>query len=122
MLKEEIEHNFPMPHKDVMEQVIDYKAPPEKFDELARYDGSVIVERTRGELSARCDKEGANFLAINLAHEVVEGKRSVDDARKFYAETMKAAMAGKTSEYMQGFTFKTPKGGTADPDQAVIKK
>ncbi|MGH8284417.1 MAG: hypothetical protein ACRETT_01460 [Steroidobacteraceae bacterium] len=37
-----------MPHKDVLEQVIDYKVPPDKFDDLARYDGSVIAERTKG--------------------------------------------------------------------------
>jgi hypothetical protein len=52
--------------------------PPDKFDELAEYDGSVIVERTKGEIAARCDLEGANFLALNLAHEIVTGKRSVD--------------------------------------------
>ena len=29
--------------------------PPEKVGELAKFDGSVIVERTAGEVSARCD-------------------------------------------------------------------
>jgi hypothetical protein len=33
----------------------------------------VIVERTKGELSARCEGEEANFLAINLAHQIVTG-------------------------------------------------
>ena len=74
--KEETDHAFPMPHKDVMEQVIDYKVPPDKFDELAEYDGSVIAERTKGELSARCDKEEANLLALNLANDVATGKKS----------------------------------------------
>jgi hypothetical protein len=87
--KEEVDHDFPMPHKDVMEQFVNYKVPPEKFDELAKYDGSVIVERTKGELSARCDKEEANFLALNLANDIIQGKKSVDEAREFYGESIK---------------------------------
>jgi len=46
-----------MPHKDVLEQFVNRNVPVEKFKELAQYDGSVIVERTKGEISARCDKE-----------------------------------------------------------------
>jgi len=38
---------------------------------LAKYDGTVASDRTRGELGARCDKEVANVLALNLAHEVI---------------------------------------------------
>jgi len=30
-------------------------------------------------IAARCDKEEPNFLAINLAHEIITGKRSVDE-------------------------------------------
>ncbi len=65
------------------------------YDDLAMYDGSVVLERTSGEISARCDKEGANFLALNLAHDIVTGKRSVQDARKMYGEQAIAMMAGR---------------------------
>jgi len=78
--KEAVDHNFPMPHPDVMEQVIDYDVPVDFFDDLAAYDGSVIVERTKGEISARCDKEEANFLAINLANDIVTKKRTWEEA------------------------------------------
>ncbi|MCA1616906.1 MAG: hypothetical protein LC800_23055, partial [Acidobacteria bacterium] len=77
LVNEEIPHSFPKPHPDMLKQTISYRVPPDKFDELAEYDGSVIVERTKGEISARCDMEGANFLALNLADEIVRGKRSV---------------------------------------------
>jgi hypothetical protein len=40
------------------------KLPVELFGEIAKYDGSVIIERTRGEVSARCDMEAANFIAL----------------------------------------------------------
>src|SRR5688500_5218347 len=48
--KEFFQHDFPAPHTDSVESVIDYRVPPEKFSELARFDGSVIVERTAGEV------------------------------------------------------------------------
>ncbi|MGE3597130.1 MAG: hypothetical protein AB7N70_16415 [Dehalococcoidia bacterium] len=104
-----------MPHKDVLEQFVAYRVPPDKFDELANYDGSVIVERTKGEISARCDKEPMNFLALNLAHDIVEGKRSVEDARQFYAKTAMETMQGKKPEYVQKLHF-SPSQRTSDAD------
>lgn len=116
--KMEVAHDFPMPHKDVMEQFVDYRVPAEKFDDLAMYDGSVIAERTKGVLSARCDKEEANFLAINLANDVVTGKKSVDQARKHYAEAIAGMMkGGKLDPYLTGLKFPMMKGPTADADK-----
>ena len=116
----EVQHDFPMPHKDVWQQVVDYRVAPDKFDDLAAYDGSVVVDRTQGEMSARCDKEGANFLALNLADDVVNGRRSVADARQFYAATIKAKMAGQSSPYLEGLRFQTMRL-TRDPDMAMMK-
>lgn len=116
----ETEHDFPMPHKDVWEQVVDYRVAPDKFDELAAYDGSVVVDRTQGEMSARCDKEGANFLALNLADDIVKGRRTVAEARRFYADTIKAKMAGQSSPYLEGLRFQQM-SATNDPDMARMK-
>ncbi|MEX0721573.1 MAG: hypothetical protein WD059_12955 [Balneolaceae bacterium] len=118
--REEIDHEFPMPHKDVLYQEIDYDVPTEYFDVLAVYDGSVIVERTKGTIAARCDKEAANYLAINLAHEIIEDEKSVEEAREFYAQTMKKMMEGETSEYVQGFIFDVSQGDTGDADSAIM--
>jgi hypothetical protein len=115
--REPIDHQFPMAHQDVLEQVINYRVPPDKFDELAKYDGSVIVERTKGTMSARCDKEEMNYLALNLANDIVTGKRSVEDARAFYAKTAKAFKGGEKHPYTQRLQFKVERGGTADPDK-----
>ena len=120
--REEIPHKFPKAHTDLLEQRIDYRVPPDRFDELANYDGSVIAERTRGTLAARCDKEEMNFLALNLAHEVATGKRSVDDARRFYARTARAFMEGKQDPYTQRLQFSVPPGATADPDEEFMGK
>ena len=118
--RKEVPHDFPGPHIDVWEQVVDYRVPPASFDDLAAYDGSVVVDRTQGEMSARCDKEGANFLALNLADDIVKGRRSVSEARDFYAATIKAFKAGQMSPYMQGLRFETMTG-TNDPDVPAMK-
>lgn len=116
--REEVQHNFPMEHVDVLEQFVAFKVPADKFSELAQYDGSVICERTKGELSARCDTEAANFLALNLAHDIIEGERDVEEARQFYAETMARMMAGEQHEYLEGLTFEPmSKEEARDPDQ-----
>ena len=114
----ETPHLFPAPHTDVMEQVIHYRVPPDKVDELASYDGSVTVKRTEGTMSARCDLEGANFLALNLAHEIVTGKRNVDEARAFYGEQIKAMKAGQPAPYTERLLFDPP-ADTSDPDKPL---
>ncbi len=105
VFEKEVPHHFPMEHPDVMQQWLNYQAPAEIYDELARYDGSVVMERTSGEMSARCDKEPANFLAVNLAHDVATGKRTVEDARMEYGKQIKSLMAGQKSDYTSGVMF-----------------
>jgi hypothetical protein len=118
--KDALEHNFPAPHADVLEQFVEYSVPLDKYDDLARLDGSLHADRTAGTLSARGPDERDNFIALNLAHEVVEGKRSVDGARAAYAQTVQLTLAGKSSPYTQGLLFKTRGRGTPDPDRAAI--
>jgi hypothetical protein len=117
LVNEEVPHDFPMPHKDMLKQVIDYRIDADDADELAEYDGSVILERTKGEIAARCDKEEANFLAINLANDITTGRRKVDDARRYYAESIMALMKGQPNEYVQGFRFTVPRGDQGDRDK-----
>lgn len=118
--KEEIQHDFPMPHKDVLEQFIDYEVPADKFDDLAMFDGSVICERTKGEMSARCDKEGANILALNLSHDIIQDKRSVDESRAFYADAMMKMMTGEMPPYIQSMQFDASRVDTQDAGETTM--
>lgn len=118
--KEEIQHNFPMPHKDVLEQVINYEVPAEKFSDLARYDGSVIVERTKGTMAARCDKEAANYLALNLAHDIIQGTRTVDEAREMYAGVIMQMLKGEEHGYLQKLAFSLPQKDITNPDETIM--
>ncbi len=114
----EYAHEFPAHHTDVMQQWVDYKAPADKYDELAAYDGSVVLERTSGEMSARCDKEGANFLALNLAHDLVMGKQTVEGARTMYGAQITAMKAKQPAPYTERLMF-PPMSNTNDPDRPV---
>lgn len=117
--KMETKHDFPKSHTDCMEQCISYKVPLDKYDELVHFDGSVTVDRTQGTIAARCDKQENNFLALNLAHDVITGKKSVEEARKSYGEMVKQAMAGNKPEYMKKLMF-TSNMNAADPDMNTI--
>ena len=112
-------HDFPAPHIDAVESVIDYRVPPEKFSELAKFDGSVIVERTAGEVSARCHDEQANFLALNLMHDIVTGAKSADEARAYYAKEFADYRRKQPTPYMEKLRF-APGHGTADPDTRLL--
>jgi hypothetical protein len=113
-------HNFPAPHIDSVESVIDYRVPPDKVSELARFDGSVIVERTAGEVSARCHDEQANFLALNLMHDIVTGAKTVEEARNYYAKEFADYRRKSPTPYMDGLRFAPGDGGTADADVRML--
>ncbi|MCY7280626.1 MAG: hypothetical protein LH610_06975 [Sphingomonas bacterium] len=116
----ETPHRFPMAHPDVMEQGIDYRVPVGMFDDLAAYDGSVTADRTQGHLAARCDKEGANFLAVNLAHDIITKRKNVASASAYYGRAMAAfKKMGRMNPYMQRLQFTLPRGQTADADVAL---
>jgi len=113
------EHQFPAPHFDSVESVIDYAVPPSKFSDLARFDGSVVAKRTVGELSATCHDEEANRLALNLAHEIVDGHRDVTAAREYYAKEFLDARRKQPTPYMERLRFES-QSGTPDADERAL--
>lgn len=101
-----IPHNFPTPHQDFLEQTVHYRIPVHLVDELTVFDGSVYIDKTAGEVSAKCHKEPMNILSLNLVHDIVIGKRTVDEARIFYAETAeKFTKTKQTSPYTEQLLF-----------------
>jgi hypothetical protein len=113
-------HEFPAPHIDAVESVIDYAVPPEMATPVNQFDGSVVVERTVGEVSARCHDEQANLLALNLMHDIVTGKRTPEDARAYYAKEFLDARRALPTPYMRGLRFEPGAEPTADPDVRVL--
>jgi len=112
-------HDFPAPHFDSVESVVDYRVPVERFTPLAEFDGSVIVERTVGEVSARCHDEEANRLALNLMHDIVTGEKNVDEARAYYAKEFADYRRKLPTPYMEKLRFANG-SDTGDPDRRAL--
>jgi len=89
---------------------------------LAQFDGSVMVERTTGEVSARCHDEQANMLALNLMDEMVNGTKGVGEARDYYAQEFLDARRKQLTPYMEKLRFAPLAGSTADQDERVLSE
>lgn len=113
-------HTFPAPHTDSVETFVDYQVPPEMFTPLAQFDGSVMVERTTGEVSARCHDEQANSLALNLMHDIVTGEKTVAEARDYYGVEFLNARRKEPTPYMDKLNFTPSAGSAADPDERIF--
>jgi hypothetical protein len=104
-------------HRDSVETFIDYRVPPTNVSDLARFDGSVIVERTAGGVSARCHDEQANLLALSLMHDIVTGTKNVDEARAYYGKEFADHRRKKPTPYTDTLRFQ-PGGDIRDPRPA----
>lgn len=113
-------HDFPLPHMDFLEHTINFDVPADKVSAITAYDGSVTVDRTKGEMSARCDVEGHNILSLNLANDIVTGKQSTEGARKAFGEIVVQDTLGQKPAYVTALQFKPATKAAADSDKPVI--
>jgi len=90
---------------DNLEQTLFFAVPPEKRKALADFSDELTVSGDGKELSVRGHSEELNFLALNLAYEIVQGFRDPAEARIFYDRTCQLAQAGKSSPYLRGLMF-----------------
>ena len=118
--KKEIPHDFPAPHMDFLEHTISYNVPIDKIDDLVAYDASMTINKTQGEMSARCDLEGHNILTLNLARDIIDGKITVEQARKSFGENVVADFGGKHPAYVEQLQFTPPTENVLFPDKPVI--
>ena len=118
--KAEHHHDFPKPHMDYMEHTISYMVPAQKAMAIAEFDGSLTYDRTRGEMSARCDLEGHNMLTLNLGHDLATGKTDPAGARKSFSDIVVDDMKGKYPPYTTALRFEPKKDGAMFVDVPTI--
>jgi hypothetical protein len=118
--KSGVDHAFATPHRDVLEQTVEHKVPLNFYNALAVYNGSLIADRTRGELTAWCDREATNMLSLNLAQDILRGRITAEQAREAHAQALRELQAGKPPETMQKLTIPPPQGDLTDPDTAAV--
>lgn len=121
VLRDEIPHHFPTAHTDFLVQSVAYRVPTERVSDLARFNGSVVADRTAGELTAHCDSEAMNVLALNLAHELITGERDVEQAREAFAEEAAMHAVNPPSAYTVRLLFDSPAADPADYDAPAVE-
>lgn len=117
LFKEGTPHKFPKTHEDVLEQTVDYRVPLEKVADLLKYNGSLVIDRTRGELSAHCDSEQQNLITLNIANDIVKGDRDVDQALAYHAQIIVGLRDHDPEKYPQKLRFGEPATPAADPGE-----
>lgn len=114
--REEVQHNFPYPHKDILEQTVNYKVPAAKLGDLVKYDGSLLIDRTRGELTVHCNNEQSNILTLNIADDLVKGDRTIEQALAYHAQVVRGVQIGEPETYPNELRFKAPRPASETAD------
>lgn len=95
---------------------------PDFCRDIAWFNGSISMDRTKGELASRSADESLNYLSINLAKDIICGKRTVEQARSFFAENFEELQNGQTTNYTQGLLFIPENDYVGDTGMGVSRK
>lgn len=117
---EGVRHNIPHRHVDILEQTVDAKVLPDSYSEIIKFDGSIIIDRTRGEMTAYCESEHANILLLNLAHDISIGKITAQEAKKVLENSSDFFHSMLPNQYRDSLLF-TPTVQTNDPDMVTAE-
>jgi hypothetical protein len=120
VLRDELPHNFPLPHNDFLMQTINYSIPAEFSGQISTFNGSILEDRTAGEVSVRCDSEPRNYLILNLMNDIVTGKLTAEEARSRYADDSITLILNRVVAYADKFHFHQNSANTAQPDITLI--
>jgi hypothetical protein len=93
----------PGAQEDVLEQTVAYDVPADKIAEIQRADLGVTAD-TSG-LTAVSPSERNNFLSLNLAHDIIIGSQTAEQARASYDRIYDTTVSGKASPYTQSLMF-----------------
>lgn len=115
-----VQHNVPHPHIDLLEQTVDAKVNPELFSEIATFDGSIILDKTRGEMTCYCESERANTLILNLAHDIILGRKTAEGARDVLMKSSDFFHSQLPNPYRESLQF-TSTIETTNPDMATAE-
>lgn len=90
---------------EVIEQWISYPVPAGRRGDLASLDNGVSCRPEGDVLVAVSESRELNRLALNVAVELVSGRRGLKEAKSFYAKTVDLYSSGKSSRYLDRLFF-----------------
>jgi hypothetical protein len=118
VVNQDVQHNFPVSHTDVLHQTLAIDVPVDRYDDLAAFDGSITASRTAGELTASCSREEHNFIALNLVSDILSGRLTVPQARQRLSELVQQTNDGQRVSYAGEIRFSLPVSNrTGDADR-----
>ena len=91
--------------KGRLEQSVAYRVASDGSGALAGFEGEVAADAKAGLLTARSGDESVNFLDLNLADDVLQGRRAPKDASARRREVLRLREAGRCEPYLTGLAF-----------------
>lgn len=88
-----------------LEQEIDFDVAEDERGELLLFAREAGLSLESGRLVAASNAESDNFLAVNLADEIVRGKRTAKEASDFRRQLLRLQDSGKSSPYLERLLF-----------------
>lgn len=98
-----------------LEQSVSYRVPDDRIGDLGRFDTDIEADLKAGLLTVISDAESDNFLALNLADEVIKGRRTPKEASEFRRKQQRLRDSGKSSPYFERLLF-VPAGPASNPE------
>ncbi len=111
---------FPLLHQNAVDHVVKYKVPPERVEDVRKFNGDIRIDSTKGEMTASGENESMNILKLNMANQVSTGKLSADEARIQLGKENLNFMNGQQTAYTQTLTF-GQQINTSDKGQSMTK-
>lgn len=88
-----------------VEQAVEYPLTMRQAAALKAFDERLVYDRRNRELSSSSEREETNFLRLNLANDIVNGRMTPDQARELFAQILRLEAAGKSSSYLEVLHF-----------------
>lgn len=119
--REVYSNRFPLLHQTPLEHVVNYDAKEGRIEDVSEYDGSIVFDRTRGEVSVSGENESMNILSINLAHNIMQGNMTPSQARIENGKETMNYLNGNRTAMTQALQFGN-QINTADAGETITKK
>jgi hypothetical protein len=114
---EEVEHKFPKKHTECATFTLEHSFSPDKLKDLSELNGSILVDKTKGQIHVRAKDEQTAITEINIANNVAQGMLSLEEAKQLAAQEIQKVEQALPSQYSQKLMFSPKK--SADPGEAV---
>ncbi|MDD5658273.1 MAG: hypothetical protein PHF00_13560 [Elusimicrobia bacterium] len=106
--KRTVVYRVPTAKDSIIAQTIDHSISTDNVRALEETGLGLRADALRQEITATNSTEERNFLAMNLAHDVLTSSKTPAEAQSFYDKTLELSYSGKYSPYTKRLVFLEP--------------